>query len=248
MLNVGAVISVGGYLLALVILARGLSQGHFKLFPVFYSYMIYVVVGTGIMYGFLEFNSKAYPTAFWYYYLVTILVEFSVLIEISDHIFQPFPAIRLLGRALTILISSLFAILYVLPSIIHTLDRRNALIDFTTRSSTTKLAVIVVILLVCRHLRLNIGKTTGGLMLGFSLFHGINVANYAAARTFGETYGGVLWLVGPASYSLCLIIWLVALWNCVPASSKQAVPEGNPRDLELGLTRFNNELSKFLER
>ncbi len=44
---------------------------------------------------------QVYPSAYWIYYLVSILVEFTVLVEISDQIFQPFPAIRNLGRALT---------------------------------------------------------------------------------------------------------------------------------------------------
>ena len=51
------------------------------------------------MYLIYWLDPQVYPSAYWIYYLVSILVEFTVLVEISDQIFRPFPAIRNLGRA-----------------------------------------------------------------------------------------------------------------------------------------------------
>ena len=249
MLNLGMTISVCGFSLCAIILARGISKGYLKLFPLFYSYMIYEVSGTAVMYGVYVFYRQAYPSAFWYYYLLGILVEFSVLVEISDHIFQPFPAIRRLGRALTLLISIGFAIFYLIPSIIGAQERQAALLDFTLRSSVTKLVIILAILIASRQFKSKLGMNVAGLILGFTIYLGVNVANSAAAKAFDPAiYAQVLWIISTASYGLCVLVWTVSLWNCVPASSKQAVAEGDPRDIELGLTRFNHQLSKFLER
>jgi hypothetical protein len=249
MITLGIAISVCCFSIGLIMLARGILQHYLKHFPVFYSYTVYSLGGTAVLYSIYWFDKNFYPSAFWYYYLLGILVEFSVLIEISDHIFKPFPALRRLGRALTIIVSSLFAIFYVAPSIVHVTDRRAALLDFTIRASATKLVVILVLLLACRQLKIKLGKNIGGLMLGFALYHGVNVANYAAAKAFTpEIYGGVLWLMGPASYLLCLLIWIVALWDYVPEDFHVSVPVGNSRNIPLELTRMDNELSKFLER
>lgn len=250
MISLGMFISVCGFLLCAATLARGISRGNFKFFPVFYSYLIYVLAGTGIMYGFLAFDRNAYPSAFWYYYLITILVEFSVLIEISDHIFRPFPAIRQLGRALTITVSCLFAIFYVIPSIVHADNRQVAFLDFTLRSSATKLGVILAILLACQHFRLKLGKTIGGLVLGFAIFQGVNVANHAAAKAFPEAvYGRVFWLMGPTATLLCVFVWLVTLWNYLPERSEQAAAhEDGFATIPLELARLNSEVTKYLER
>ena len=101
-----------------LLILRGAGSRAFRLFPLFYSYIIYCFCGFPGMYLIYWFEPQAYPSAYWIYYLVSILVEFTVLVEISDHIFQPFLAIRNLGRALTILISAGLGLIYILPTIL----------------------------------------------------------------------------------------------------------------------------------
>jgi hypothetical protein len=97
MYTLGMVISVCAFLLTGALILRGRRTGLYKRFPLFYLYLIYVFVGTFSMYIIYGAFRQLYPTAYWLYYLVTILVEFTVLIEISDQIFRSFPAIRYLG-------------------------------------------------------------------------------------------------------------------------------------------------------
>ena len=249
MLNLGIIISFCGFSLGGVILARGMSQGYFRRFPVFYSYMIYVLSGTAVMYGIYAFDKQHYASADWFYLLISILVEFSVLVEVSDHLFQPLPAIRRLGRALTLLISIGFAVFYLLPAIINSPDRQMALLDFALRASVTKLVIILALLFASRHFRLDLGKNVAGLMLGFSIYLGVNVANYAAAKAFDAAINArIFWIMTPSAYTLCLLVWMIALWQYAPSGYSTAVPQGNSPDVALELTRFNNQLSKFLER
>jgi len=249
MLNLGMLISLCGLLLAGIILARGIAKGFFRQFPVFYSYMIYVLSGTVVMYGIYAFDNKAYPSADWFYLLISILVEFSVLIEISDHLFQPLPAIRRSGKALTLLISIGFSIFYLLPAIVHASDRQVALLDFALRASVTKLVIILALLFMSRHFRLKLGENVAGLMIGFSIYLGVDVANYAAAKALDAAINArILWIMTPTAYTLCLLVWTVALWNYAPSGFPTLVPVGDSPDVALELTRFNNELTKFIER
>lgn len=217
--------------------------------PVFFSYLTYVIGGTGTMYAVLFLDRRAYPAAFWYYYLVTILVEFSVLVEISDHLFKTLPTLRRLGRAVTIFISVSFALFYVIPSIIRPHNRQVALLDFTVRASATKLIVIVALLFMCRQLGIKLGRNIGGLILGFSIYLGINVANYAAAKAFDPAvYRNVLWLMGPVSTTLCVLVWAIALWNYAPEPIPATVALRDSGNVAMELTGFNRKLSKYLER
>ncbi len=230
-------------------MARGITQGYSKLFPIFYSYMIYAMGGSAVMYGIYAFDRQAYPSACWFYYIISILVEFSVLVEISDHIFQHFPAIRYLGRALTLFISIGLAIFYVVPSIIGAQGRQEALLNFTVRASVTKLVIILALLVASRQFKSRLGKNVAGLMLGFSIYLGINVADYAAAKAFDSAiYAQILWIMSPASYVLCLLVWTVALWNYAPSSLAAPVAGGESPNVSLELNRYNNELTKFIER
>lgn len=214
--------------------------------------MTYALIGSTFMYLVYGLDRKDYPSTYWFYYLISILVEFSVLVEISDHIFQSFPAIRQLGRAITIVISGVFALVYVLPVIVWSNDRQPALLDFALRASVTKIVVLIALFLASRQFRSKLGKNVAGLMLGFAIYMGVNVANLAAAKAFDQAiYGQVLWILTPTAYALCLLVWTIALWDSVPAPSRSIVTSAGGRgskDVALELAHFNSELSKLIDK
>jgi len=248
----GIAVSACAFLLGGTVLFRGIAGKCLKLFPLFYSYMVYVFGGSIVMYLVYGFDRSAYRSAYWFYFLISILVEFAVLVEISDHIFQSLPAIRHLGRALTVAISATLALTYILPVILWEQSRRLALLDFALRASVTKVIVLAALFIAARHYGLQIGKSVAGLMLGFSIYLGLNIANLAANKAFHPAlYGGIYWIMTPTAYSLCLLVWTVALWDYVPAPSRSTISpvagEGS-ESLALELTRFNNQLSKLIDK
>lgn len=220
-------------------------------FPLFYSYIGYGLCGSVVMYLIYWFRHDSYPYAFWLYFLLSIVVEFAVLVEISDHLFEPFPAIRQLGRALTIIISFGFGLVYILPAILYSHGRHSALLGFALRASLTKAVILAALLLAAHHYGLKLGRNVAGLILGFSIYLGVNIANFAADQFFYHLYDGVLWVMTPLAYTLCLTVWLVALWDFAPAPTESTMSPGSGRDSEaltFELARFNNELSKFLDK
>jgi hypothetical protein len=74
----------------------------------------------------------------------------------------------------------------------------------------------------------------------------------AAAGSFGiGIYAKVLWIMTPASYLLCLIVWTIALGDFFPAPNRSILSAGGGRKspaVALELARFNDELSKFLDK
>jgi hypothetical protein len=197
------------------------------------------------------FRSGIYPYAYWLYFLLSIVVEFAVLVEISDHLFEPFPAIRQLGRLLTIIISLVLGLVYILPTILYPHGGQSVLLGFALRASLTKGVILSALLLAARHYRLQIGRNVAGLILGFSIYLGVNVVNFAAYGLFSHLYDNILWVMSPIAYTLCLGVWLVALWDFVPVPRARTTSPIAGRDSEvvvLELTRFNNELSKFLNK
>jgi len=204
------------------------------------------------MYFVYALDRRMYSSAYWIYYLVTVLAEFMVLVEISDQIFRPFPAIRNLGRALTLAISGALGVAYMLPAILGSTHRRPALLDFTLRASVTKAIVLAVLFYVARHYGSELGKNVSGLMFGFSIYLALNIAMLAAGRAFELPLGTkILWIMGPLSAALCVLVWNVALWEIVPIAKTGTLPPAGGRDSEavaLELARFNNELTKLLHK
>jgi len=231
---------------------RGLGTRALKLFPLFYSYIIYIFCGSLILYLIYWLGAQIYPLAYWLYYLVSILAEFAVLVEISDHIFRAYPAIRNLGRAITLVISIALGLVYVFPAILESAHRGPALFEFALRAAVTKVVILVALFYVARHYGTVLGRNVAGLMFGFSIYLGINTAILAVGKTFEPALGGnVLWVMAPLAYALCALVWTISLWEPAPLLGRSAISTataGESGPVALELTRFNNQLSKFLHK
>ncbi|HXW15794.1 MAG TPA: hypothetical protein VEN79_14910 [Terriglobia bacterium] len=247
----GWIVSFAGLGLTALVLWRGRYLHIIGRFPFFYSYLGCGFCGTFALFLIFRFRHGAYPYAYWLYFLLGIVVEFAVLVEISDHLFEPFPAIRQLGRALTIIILIGLGLIYILPTILYSHSRHSALLGFALRASLTKAVILGALLLAAHYYGLRLGKNVAGLILGFSIYLGVNIANFAADQLFYHLYDNILWVMSPIAYTLCLAVWLIALWDFVPTPSTRTVSPASRRDPEavtFELARFNNELSKFLNK
>ena len=195
---------------------------------------------------------QTYPSAYWIYLLVTILAEFMVLVEISDQIFRAFPALRYLGRASTVVISAGLGCFYVLPAIVHSTYRDIALLDFALRAAITKIIVLAVLFYVARHYGSHLGRNVAGLMLGFSIYVAMWAAMVGSAKAFGSAlFTQMLWIMGPVSAALSYLVWTISLWHLAPVPNLRTISPARAEDADsvaLELTRFNNELSKFLRK
>ena len=87
----GMTTSVCALLLCGVLIGRGAENTLFRHFPLFYSYLIFNFSGSACLFLIYWRFPQIYPSAYWIYYLVSVLVEFTVLVEISDHIFSRVP-------------------------------------------------------------------------------------------------------------------------------------------------------------
>ena len=54
-----------------LLILRGAQEQMFRLFPLFYSYIIYVFCGSLGMYLIYWLTPQAYPSAYWIYFLVS---------------------------------------------------------------------------------------------------------------------------------------------------------------------------------
>jgi hypothetical protein len=235
-----------------VLLWRAFKGCFTSRFPMFYSYIIYTLCCSAVLYPVYWIRPSLYGYVYWFCRLVSVLAEFAVLLEISDHIFQPFPAIRHLGRALTILISLSFALVYILPVMLRPRGLSWALLEFSLRASVTKAVILAVLAFTAHRYGLALGKNVAGMVLGFSIYLGVEVADTAAAESFGRAlYARVLWTMSPLAYTLCLLVWTIALWEFAPMPRSNSVGQaagGNSEPVALGIARFNSALSRFLRR
>lgn len=248
----GIAISYFALLLEGLLVLRGAGNRVFRVFPLLYSYIIFCFCNVIGLYLAYWLASGVYPSIYWISFLVSILIEFTVLVEISDQIFQPFPAIRNLGRAITIGISMTLGLVYILPAILGATHRRPALLTFALRISVTKAVILIVLFYVARHYCSQLGRNVAGIMYGFSIYLAINIVTMAAGKVFDPPIStNLLWVMSPLASALCMLMWTVSLWELEPLPKMGTVSPVAGRDSEavaLELARFNGELTKLLHK
>ncbi len=236
-----------------ILILRAIQGRVFNLFPLFYSYIIYTFAASLLLFPVYWLRPQRYATSYWLYYLVLLLAEFAVLMEISDHIFEPFPAIRGLGRLITVGTSALFFLIYVLPSMLRAGSSSPALLDFALRTSLTKGVIVAALVVAAWYYRLPMPRRIRGLVLGFALYLGVYITTYAAAETFGRAlYANVLRTIPPFAYTLCLLVWTISMWKFERQPERILEPgvaaDRNQEALNDQLAELNRLLTRLLQK
>jgi hypothetical protein len=242
-----------GLSLEITILGRAARRRALNQYPLFYSYVAYVLSGTVVCTLVLWLQPDRYATVYWFYYLVMMLVEFAVLIELSDRIFQPHYAIRQMARYLTLGICVTFALFYVLPSLLVQRPADLKLLDLGKESALTKAVIISGLLAGARFYRAPLGRYVSGIILGFAIYFSVSIANFAAAGEFGRTlYTQLLTWLNSVSYAVCLLVWTISLWPDQPATVPGSRLKGGPvvPSASLGeeIRKMNTSLSRLLRK
>ena len=245
--------TVLSYAIGLAIVVRAVQGGVLSRLWLFYSYLIYSLTTGVVTIGAYYLALGSYASIFWFAFLTTVIAEFAVLLQLADYIFAPYPAIRQIGRFLTVSIGVMFTALYIGPSLLEPAPRSLTILDLVVRSSVAKAAIVIVLLVAARYFRIKLGKNIAGIMIGFAIYLALSTANFALAETYGRSqYGQTFATVGPLTQTLTLLVWAIALWEPQPdLLSNREVPggqEGISEPLSCQLGRFNTALTRLLRR
>jgi hypothetical protein len=237
------------YILAITLVGRAIQGRFLSQFHFFYSYVAFMLAtGAGLLVLYYA-DPPYYSAAAWVRLLLSNLAEFAVLVEISNHIFKPYPAIRGLGCILTLSTGLVLFLVYILPFLFHPHPFDITFLELTKRISLAKGAIILVLLGAARSYRLLLSRNVSGMILGFALYLSIGVASHTAAQYFGEAlYSGLLNIIFLLSYDLCLLVWAIALWRYEPVQAANRNLRQGEEPLSDQLVRFDTTLMRLLGR
>jgi hypothetical protein len=241
------------YPIGLTIILRAIQGGVLSRFWLFYSYLTYILLTGVLTLGAYYWAPGSYASVYWFVFLTTVIAEFAVLVQVGDCIFDPYPAIRQIGRFLTVSVGVMFAALYIGPSLLEPRPRSLAILNLVLRSSVTKAAIVIALLVVARYFRIPLGKNVAGIMTGFSIYLALNTVSFALEEAYGRShYGPTFVTLGPLTQTLTFLVWAVALWDPQPdLLSHREVPrdhERTPEPLSRQLGRFNTTLTRLFRR
>ena len=239
------------YVFVIAAIARAVRWDYLSEFPFFFSYLIYLLMTGAALLLILAFFPAYYSTLFWIRFFTLVTAEFALLLEIGDHIFRDYPAIRQLGRILTYGIGIGFSIVYIFPPLLGSHPPDVMILGLIKRSALTKGVILLCLLGAARRYKVPLDRATSGIALGLAVYLAIFTANFALTEHFGKVvYTTSFPIVGDFTQTLTVLIWTVSLWNYRPAlAGPPKFRDGRPLgDLGQRLERFNTMLTGLLRR
>ncbi len=232
-------------LLEAAILIRGWREKLVSRFPLFYSYLLTVLIQDVIRYiAFLSYyRQPVYANIYWSTQFVSLVMGSIVVFEIYRLALQEFPGTAKMAR---ILLAGAFAGVFL--RLVITLQTNS---PSWIKSTYVKLerdlrAVqsIAIIILVALFLwyAIPLGRNLGGILLGYATFVAVSVAQLSIVYYY-QTRAQHFWgIAQPVSYTAVVALWTMKLW-----ASEGAPRKNRARHSERSYQELANATSRSLD-
>ena len=196
--------------LQISILAVMLWRQLFKVFPVFFSYTL-VVVLRDLVLLFLPYNKNLYSLVYWSGEGLVVLLSLAVILEVVQFLVRPFQFLAPVLRATWILggVAALGAIaIYMLSGGGARADRVLESIVLAERAARLlQVFLLIIVIALLSRLGLIWDQYTVGIVAGFGIYSGLDLAVLELGVHLHSLTNRHFVLLRPAAYNLASIIW-----------------------------------------
>ena len=220
----------------ILLLARAMQTKLFLKFPVFYSYVLFVLLQSLSRFCVYHWYYSLYLKFYWYTEFVSIFVGSGVLFEIYWRGLAPFPGTARLARNVLALVF-VFAVGKALVGASRGRfwwpSETSAELERNLRAFQACSILALVILLLAYSIPL--GRNLRGIVMGYGILISTSLVSLTALAYLGAAIEHVWSYSQQFFYLLVLCIWTVALWTDSPQPALAASTEAAPSygDVEL---------------
>ena len=198
----------------ILLLARGFYTRLFARFPLFYAYVLFVLLQSIARFSVYHWLPQRYMECYWYTEFVGVIVGCGVLFEIYRKGLAPYPGTARVARnvlALVFVAAAGKALAASLRGPLWWPARTTAVLERNLRAVQAFAVLGLVILLVAYSIPL--GRNLRGIVMGYALFIATSLANLAILASPGNEFQHVWSYSQQAFYLIVLCIWTVSLWT-----------------------------------
>lgn len=213
----------GGILLEFLLLLRGIQTKWVRRFPIFYSYHIFILAQSLVLFPVYRLAYPQYVTAYWICEFVCVLLGSLILLEVYRVALGQYPGTARMARKL---LGFVFAMAVAKALVGHSYGavwwpaKTYAELDRNLR--VVQVFAILAIVVVMVAYAIPRGRHLKGILAGYSLFVALSVVQLTLWTHLGDSFQRFATYVLPFSYDVALCIWVVALW--VPEKEANLAP------------------------
>ncbi len=206
-----------------VLLGRAARHKFIGAYPIFYAYLAYVLIESLSRFYVYVRHPAFYPSFYWYTQLGSVLLGYGIVWEICRQALKTYPGAFRMARNAFVFIFAVVVSRILANSLSGdgwSLSQTTAELERDFRTVQAFLILSLVGLLA--HYRIQIGRNLWGMMLGYGVFIGVRILNLTFRAFFGEE-AQWLWQYFPAvAYLVALLIWCASLWSYHPNPEPKA--------------------------
>jgi hypothetical protein len=204
-----------GPVLQLTVLFFMLRRKLHVVFPRFFSYIVFQIVKSGILFGIYRYHDENYFDAYWTGNAISVLLSVTVMDEILHHLLKQYGSIQ----KLTSLIFRWACGLLLLLSIVNALSSQqtgpdrviSAVLAFDRSVRVMQCGLFFLLMILCRLLRNCWRHHVFGIALGFGIFASIELMLVSVVMHFGEGGVAAVSLIKSAAYNAVTALWVMYL-------------------------------------
>lgn len=200
-----------------------------RVFPRFFSYIIFQIVKSGILFVVYRYSQENYFDAYWAGNALSVLLGVVVMDEILQHLLKKYGGIQKLASVIFRWACGLL----ILLSIVNAFSMHQASADrvvsavllFDRSVRVMQCGLCILLMILCRFLRNCWRQHVFGIALGFGIFACIEMVLVSIVLYFGDGPAAIVSLIKSSAYNAVTMLWIVYLKR--PVESTLEIEEAN---------------------
>jgi hypothetical protein len=202
--------------LELLLVARGIRQNLFRRYPVFYTYLSFVLLNDLLLFS-MDRLSNTYLYTYWVAEFVSLIFGCLVFLELYRVALAPYPGTARLARASLVVLF----LVAITRTVIKTLNVPEWWSNATPAQvegllRVCQLLAILGLTVLCLFYSIPFGKNLRGILLGYGFYVSWSVVCLALVAA-GVAKAESLWsYTFSTSYVISVVVWTLHLWSYQP--------------------------------
>ncbi len=206
---------VVGPVLQITLLIFMLQRKLHLVFPRFFSYIVFQIVKSAILFVIYRYDHETYFDAYWAGNALSVLLAVTVMDEILHNLLREYGGIQSLASLIfrwSCGLLLLLAIVNAFSSQQTSADRVvSAVLAFDRSVRVMQCGLFFLLMILCRFLRNCWKQHVFGIALGFGIFASIELVLVSIMMHFGDGPVPIVSLVKSAAYNGVTLLWVIYL-------------------------------------
>jgi len=204
-----------GPILQITLILFMLQRKLHRVFPRFFSYIIFQIAKSGILFVVYRYSQENYFDAYWAGNAISVLLGVLVMDEILQQLLKKYGGIQKLASVIFRWACGLLVLISILNAFSMHQDSADrvvaAVLSFDRSERVMQCGLCILLMILSRFLRNCWRQHVFGIALGFGIFACIEMVLVSVVLYFGDGPAEIVSLIKSSAYNAVTVLWIVYL-------------------------------------